>query len=110
MIRFGIIGAPLDNTFTTSGIMSPAFSQQHYLQCEYHAHVLNLHYAMMRETVVPATLTGSRIAVGVTTPVLPMLNSMSNSRVTTSSAGNLYAIAHLGDFACNPSLLVVLNH
>ena len=51
-----------------------------------------------RETVVPATLTGSRIAVGVTTPVLPMLNSMSNSRVTTSSAGNLYAIAHLGDF------------
>ena len=47
MICFGIIGAPLDNTFTTSGIMSPAFSQQHYLQCEYHAHVLNLHYAMM---------------------------------------------------------------
>ena len=41
------------------------------------------------ETVVPATLTGSRIAVGVTTPVLPMLNSISNSFETTSSAGNL---------------------
>ena len=51
-----------------------------------------------RETVVPATLTGSRTAVGVTTPVLPILNSISNNSVTTSSAGNLYAIAQRGDF------------
>ena len=42
-----------------------------------------------RATVVPATLTGSSIAVGVMTPVRPTVNSMSNISVMTSSAGNL---------------------
>ena len=75
---------------TTSGMMSPAFLTTTLSP-------IRISLSCMRsslckdalETVVPATLTGSRIAVGVTTPVLPMLNSISNSFETTSSAGNL---------------------
>ena len=53
-------------------------------------------------TVVPANLTGSNTAVGVILPVLPTSIIMSNNFVVFRSAGNLYAIAHLGLFAVNP--------
>ena len=56
-----------------------------------------------RDTVVPETSTGSRIATGVTAPVRPMLTSMSRSIVVTWRAGNLYAIAQRGNFAVVPS-------
>ena len=83
----------------TSGIMSPAFLITTLSP-------IRISFSCIRsslckealETVVPATLTGSSIAVGVTTPVLPILSSISNKSVMTSSAGNLYAIAQRGDF------------
>ena len=77
-------------TLTTLGIMSPAFfnttvspilkscSRMKSSLCN-----------VARRTVDPSINTGSRIAVGVTTPVLPMLNSTSLKTVIASSAGNL---------------------
>ena len=55
------------------------------------------------DTVTPPTRTGSSTAKGVTAPVRPTLTMMSLSRVVCSSAGNLYAIAHLGNFDVLPS-------
>jgi hypothetical protein len=40
-------------------------------------------------TVEPETKAGSKIAFGVTLPVLPTLNIISSSLVTTSSGANL---------------------
>ena len=54
-------------------------------------------------TVLPARLTGSSIATGVTAPVLPTPSSISRSFVVASSGGNLYAVAHLGARAVNPN-------
>jgi hypothetical protein len=46
-----------------------------------------------RETVVPLTSTGSRIATGVTAPVRPTFSSSSLTSVVTWRAGNLKAMA-----------------
>jgi hypothetical protein len=62
-----------------------------------------------RETRTPLILTGSNIATGVTVPVLPTWNSTQSNLVVTSSAGNLYAIAHLGLFAFSPRILLNLK-
>ena len=52
--------------------------------------------------VEPCTITGSNTAFGVICPVLPTVNTISVSLVSTSVAGNLYAVAHLGYLAVNP--------
>ena len=44
----------------------------------------------------PATTTGSSIAIGVITPVLPTLQTISFNIVSFCSGGYLYAIAHFG--------------
>ena len=49
-----------------------------------------------RETVDPATVTGSITANGVTRPVRPTETAMSRSSVCTSSGGYLYATAQRG--------------
>ena len=82
----------------TSGIMSPAFLITTLSPIRISFSCIRSSLCKALETVVPATLTGSSIAVGVTTPVLPILSSISNKSVMTSSAGNLYAIAQRGDF------------
>lgn len=53
---------------------------------------------MARATVVPASCTGSKIAVGVNTPVRPTVMRMSFSTVSFSSGGYLNAMAHRGEF------------
>jgi hypothetical protein len=50
------------------------------------------------ETTVPAMFTGSKIATGVITPVLPICRSIFFIIVVFCSAGNLRAIANLGAF------------
>ena len=54
-------------------------------------------------TFTPPTLTVLSFATGVRTPVLPTWKSIFSISVKTSSAGNLCAIAHLGDLAISPS-------
>ena len=56
-------------------------------------------FKVARETVLPDTITGSITAFGVIIPVLPTVKIISLNLVVTISAGNLYAIAHLGVFA-----------
>ena len=56
------------------------------------------------EIVEPATCTGSNIARGVITPVLPTLHTISINFVSFFSGGYLYAICHLGLFAVVPSI------
>ena len=58
--------------------------------------------------VEPATIAGSKTALGVICPVLPTVNIMSVNLVKTSSAGNLYAVAHFGYFAVNPNSFFTL--
>ncbi|MNS97742.1 hypothetical protein D3C72_1320880 [compost metagenome] len=65
-------------------------------------------------TVTPATLTGFRRATGVTAPVRPTWNSTSSSSVSSSIAGNLWAMAQRGSRARKPSsrweaMLLTLN-
>ena len=55
------------------------------------------------EIVEPARRTGSRTANGVTAPVRPTLTSIRSSFVWACCAGNLKAVAHLGNFAVAPS-------
>ena len=56
------------------------------------------------ETVEPDTLTDSRMAVGVSTPVLPTWRTISKTLVSTCSGGNLYARLALGECPVEPSL------
>ncbi|SST09224.1 Uncharacterised protein [Acinetobacter baumannii] len=55
------------------------------------------------DTVTPATCTGLRRATGVTAPVRPTWNSTPSSSVSSSRAGNLWAIAQRGSRARKPS-------
>ena len=55
------------------------------------------------DIVEPATFTGSKIAIGVMTPVLPTWQIISFKIVSFFSGGYLYAIAHLGTFDVVPS-------
>ena len=54
--------------------------------------------------VEPASFTGSRIAIGVITPVLPTWQTISFTLVSFFSGGYLYATAHLGTFAVEPNM------
>ena len=54
--------------------------------------------------VDPATLTGSNIAIGVMTPVLPTWQMISFKIVSFFSGGYLYATAHLGTFMVEPNI------
>jgi len=54
------------------------------------------------DIVEPATTTGSNIARGVITPVLPTWHIISFKIVSFFSGGYLYATAHLGTFAVCP--------
>ena len=51
------------------------------------------------DTSVPSSSTGSKIATGVRTPVLPILHSISNNVLIASSSLNLNAIALLKNLA-----------
>ena len=77
-------------TRTTFGMISPAFLittvSPIRISC---SRIKSSLCSEARCTVDPATFTGSRIAVGVITPVLPILSSISRSFVMASSAGNL---------------------
>jgi hypothetical protein len=53
--------------------------------------------------MLPARLTGSNTATGVTAPVLPIPISMSFRVVEISSGGNLNAVAHFGARHVYPS-------
>ena len=55
-------------------------------------------------TITPPTFTGLSLATGVNIPVLPTWKSIDSIEVVASSAGNLCAIAHLGDLDTSPSL------
>ena len=59
--------------------------------------------------VEPAKKTGSKIASGVSTPVLPTFISILSSLVNFFSAGYLYAVAHFGDLAVEPSISLCLK-
>ncbi|MNJ42579.1 hypothetical protein D3C77_375510 [compost metagenome] len=55
------------------------------------------------DTVTPATFTGLSRATGVTAPVRPTWNSTSSTSVSSSMAGNLWAMAQRGSRARKPS-------
>ena len=55
-----------------------------------------------RDTVTPAKSTGSKTAIGFNLPVLDTCHRTSRRVVVTSSAGNLNAIAHFGNFSVKP--------
>ena len=55
-----------------------------------------------RSTVTPPTLTGSRTANGVSTPVRPTLTAISRRRVVAVVGANLKAIAQRGSWATDP--------
>ena len=56
------------------------------------------------EIVLPASLTGSSTAYGVTAPVRPTFTSIAFSVVVACCAGNLNAVAQRGNFAVAPSV------
>ena len=64
---------------------------------------------MVFEIVEPATFTGSNIAIGVMTPVLPTWQIISFNFVSFFSGGYLYAIAHLGVLAVVPKISLKSN-
>src|SRR5699024_1327112 len=85
-------------TLTTSGMMSPAFLMMTLsLMRISFSSIISWLWSEALATVVPSTFTGVSSAVGVMTPVRPTVSSMPSISVTTSSAGNLYATAHLGE-------------
>ena len=90
---------------TTSGMMSPALrtttTSPSIIPL---SRIKSRLWSVARLTVVPASLTGARTAVGVRTPVLPTAIVISSSRVSFSSGGNLYATAHLGVLVPSPSV------
>ena len=55
-------------------------------------------------TVTPPIFTGSRIANGLMLPVLPTFSPIEINFVLVCSAGNLYAMAHLGSRPTNPKV------
>jgi hypothetical protein len=96
--------------FITSGITSPdLFTQTQSPIFIFFLFISSKLWSVARDTRTPLILTGSNIATGVTVPVLPTWNSTQSNLVVTSSAGNLYAIAHLGLFAFSPRVLLNLK-
>ncbi len=59
-------------------------------------------WSVALETVTPPTATGTSLATGVRTPVLPTCTSMACNTVMACSAGNLKATAKRGDLAVKP--------
>ena len=57
-----------------------------------------------RDTLDPASSTGSSTATGVSAPVRPTCTTMSRSLVFARSAANLKASAHFGNFEVMPSM------
>ena len=58
--------------------------------------------SVARDTVVPASRTGSSTALGVSTPVRPTEMTMSFKSVCLTSGGYLYAAAQRGNLAVEP--------
>ncbi|MNN22594.1 hypothetical protein D3C81_1359580 [compost metagenome] len=85
------ITSPARRTITVSPIMTPRRAISSAL-CR-----------VALETVTPPTNTGLSLATGVTAPVRPTWNSTFSSRVISSSAGNLWAVAQRGARATKPS-------
>ena len=84
-------------TSTTSGITSPAFwiiTVSPIIKS--FSFIKSSLCKVVFEIVEPATLTGSKIAIGVIAPVLPTWHTISFKSVSFCSGGYLYAIAHFG--------------
>ena len=65
--------------------------------------------SVARDTVVPASRTGSSTALGVKTPVRPTEMMISLSSVCLTSGGYLYAAAQRGNLAVEPSVCRCAN-
>ena len=92
-------------TFTTWGMISPAFSiitvSSARTSRRFSSSKL---WRLARFTVVPARRTGLRLATGVSVPVLPSWTSIDSTVVCACSAGNLYEMHHLGARPVVPSI------
>ena len=92
-------------TFTISGITSPAFWITTVSPIfKPFSFIKSSLCNVVFDIVEPATFTGSSIAIGVITPVLPTWHTMSFNIVCFCSGGYLYAIAHLGVFTVVPNI------
>ncbi len=59
--------------------------------------------SVARLTVLPSIRRGARCASGASFPVRPTFTLMASRVVSTSSTGNLYAMAHLGARLVKPA-------
>ena len=89
---------------TTSGMTSPAFwrTTQSPIRMSLRRTSSRL-WRVARATVEPATLTGVMCATGVSVPVRPTYGTMSSTKASTCSGGNLKAIAQRGARLTIPS-------
>ena len=91
-------------TATTSGMMSPALRTRMVSPTQTPSWSMKSWlWRMARLTVVPASCTGSKTAVGVSTPVRPTVTSTRRRVVGFSSGGYLKAMAHRGNLLVLPS-------
>ncbi len=87
----------------TRGMTSPAFSTMTQSPSRMSLRAMSSALCSVAiDTVEPDTKTGSSIANGVTAPVRPTFTSMLLRSVVFCSAGNLNAIAHLGNLLVVP--------
>ena len=92
-------------TSTISGITSPAFWITTVSPIfNSFSFMKSSLWSVVFDIVEPATLTGSKIAIGVITPVLPTWHTISFKVVSFCSGGYLYATAHLGVLAVVPNI------
>ena len=92
-----VSGRLLNTTLTTSGITSPALLILTVSPIRTSLRRISSSLCSVAfVTVTPPTKTGFRRAIGVIAPVRPTWTSMPSTIVSASSAGNLWAIAHLG--------------
>ena len=93
------------STKTTWGITSPALSTFTVSPSLISFLIISSSlWSVALETTTPPIFTGFILATGVKAPVLPTWIFMSIILEKALSAENLWAIAHLGEFAVNPNL------